>query len=252
MGENQTTMRELVGFADGCELLSTLTRYPDRELAQALVDGSLAADALGCMNDAPTGANRDAILAAGADVDSAAEAFSVFGGLDPEKLCADLRMGYSLIHHRQFSGVEVFPYESAFLHCREGREGEPALFRSPVTLRVEQHMRQAGVLPRTSRTEPCDSLWDELSFLAYLWGKAASALWEKDSREAALWDNRARLFAAEHVLKWMGDYLDRSSAATAGLVENGDVQPVCSVFCKAVQSYGCVLLAAITQSKPLA
>lgn len=254
MSEDQTTVVGLVGLADACELLSVLAKFPDSELAAALADGTLAADASACMGDALAGVPERAARAVGADASSLAEGFAAFRGLDPDKLRSQLRTGYSLVHHRQFDGVEVFPCESAFCHRRDGREGEPTLFRSPITLDVEMRMRQAGVLPRTSRTEPCDSLWDELSFLAYLWGKAASALWEQKPQDAASWDGRAQSFAAEHVLGWAGDYLTRSAEVTARLADCGDVQPVCAAFCDAVRSYGCGLLAVIAaiQEEPLA
>lgn len=245
MSESQTTIMRLVGLADACELLSALAKFPDSELAAALVDGTIAADASACMGDVLSGVPDRVARAAGVDAASLAEGFAAFRGLDSDELCSQLRMGYSLVHHRQFDGVEVFPYESAFRHRRDGREGEPTLFRSPVTLDVERCMRQAGVLPRTSRTEPCDSLWDELSFLAYLWGKAASALWEQKVQDAVSWDDRARSFATEHVLGWADDYLTRSAEAMARLADCGDVQSSCAVFCRAIRSYGCGLLAVI-------
>lgn len=54
--------------------------------------------------------------------------------------------------------MAVFPYESAFIHVRAGVPGEPALFRSALTLRVERTMRESGVLPKDAETEPCDSV----------------------------------------------------------------------------------------------
>ncbi|MFR0868971.1 MAG: hypothetical protein ACLSGS_08140 [Adlercreutzia sp.] len=34
-------MRKVVGLADGCELMSALTRFPDNDVAAAVVNGSV-------------------------------------------------------------------------------------------------------------------------------------------------------------------------------------------------------------------
>lgn len=38
-------MRKVVGLADGCELMSALTRFPDNDVAAAVVNGSVRDDA---------------------------------------------------------------------------------------------------------------------------------------------------------------------------------------------------------------
>ena len=40
-------------------------------------------------------------------------------------------------------------------------KGVPALFRTPVTLDVERLMREAGVVAKNARKEPCDSVFEE-------------------------------------------------------------------------------------------
>lgn len=42
---------------------------------------------------------------------------------DAEALGAALRRAWSLLYARQGSGVAIFPYESAFVHVREGLPG---------------------------------------------------------------------------------------------------------------------------------
>lgn len=77
----------------------------------------------------------------------------------------------------------IFPYESAFVHVREGLPGAPALFRTALTLRVEKTMRESGVLPKDAETEPCDSAWNEWAFLSFLLGSEAASL-EAEDEEA--------------------------------------------------------------------
>ena len=53
-------MRKVVGLADGCELMSALTRFPDNDVAAAVASGSVHDDAVGCAKDvaAARGAGR--------------------------------------------------------------------------------------------------------------------------------------------------------------------------------------------------
>ncbi|MFR1168323.1 MAG: hypothetical protein ACLSDQ_12525, partial [Adlercreutzia equolifaciens] len=44
-------MRKVVGLADGCELMSALTRFPDNDVAAAVVNGSVRDDAVSCAKD---------------------------------------------------------------------------------------------------------------------------------------------------------------------------------------------------------
>ena len=44
-------MRKVVGLADGCELMSALTRFPDNDVAAAVASGSVHDDAVGCAKD---------------------------------------------------------------------------------------------------------------------------------------------------------------------------------------------------------
>ena len=171
-------LRRIIGLADACELLCAATAFPDEALAAALCDGSLTSDARACLADAQI--DDAAGEAACAD-------WEALAGRDAATLAASLRRTHSLLHVRQADGVAVFPYESAFRFVAGGHEGEPGLFRSPVTIAVEAQMREAGVMPANARTEPCDSIWNEATFLSFLLGSEAAALMENDLDAAGAW-----------------------------------------------------------------
>ena len=164
-------MRKVVGLADGCELMSALTRFPDNDVAAAVVNGSVRDDAVSCAKD--VAAARDDGRAG--DIEALCEGFVCAADEDAEGLGAALRRAWSLLYARQGSGVAIFPYESAFVHVRQGLPGAPALFRTALTLRVEKTMRESGVLPKDAETEPCDSAWNEWAFHSFLVGREAAS-----------------------------------------------------------------------------
>lgn len=106
------------------------------------------------------------------------------------------------------------PYESAFLHVERGLSGIPSLFRTPVTMDVERCMREAGVVAKNARKEPCDSVFEEFEFLSYLYAKLADALSDDDAEAAttavAGWTERLRAFEDEHALAWLPAFMRRT------------------------------------------
>ena len=245
--ENETAIRRVVGLADGCELLAAALRWPDEALANALVDGSFADDAQGCLEDAGMAPDTAAALCDRfrclAQLDpTGVSADDVVSNPDAAVLLADLRRAYSLAHVRQASGVPVFPYESAFLHVAQERQGDPVLFRSPLTLKVERLMREAGVLPAASRQEPCDSVWDEFSFASYLLGRQAEALMADDDAAAREWDGRAREFATDHLRAWVPDFLAATIAELQPQSAEGRIHPAAIAYHEALAPYTEALL----------
>ena len=159
---DEDDVRRAIGLADSCELMAAAFAFPDAELAAALADGSFQSDALACLADAG---------AATATVDKAAAALSAFDGADVVGLADRMRKGHTILYLTPGVDVPIWPYEASFRYTAEGHEGSPALFRSARTLDVERHMREAGVLPKTARKEPSDSVWNEFSFLSFLYGR---------------------------------------------------------------------------------
>jgi len=190
-------LRVAVGLADLCELMSAAFAFPTPELAAALSDGSFEGDLLSCLEDA------------GCPGDAAPD-FGPLSGRDAGELFDALRKGHSLLYLAPGGETPVWPYEAAFLFAAAGREGAPSLFRSACQIDVERHMREAGVLPKDARTEPADSVWNELSFMSYLYGNVAKALHEGRETDAAEWSGRIVRFWDEHASKWLPAFMEKT------------------------------------------
>ncbi len=141
------------------------------------------------------------------------------------KICKDnvedlfhrLRRDHTVLYLLPGGEAAVWPYEAAFRHGSLGHDGLPVLFRSPCQLDVERHMREAGVMPADARREPSDSVWNELSFLSYLYGSLAAALHEDRDDDAALWRARIAAFWNEHASRWLPDFMKQTQEAVARL-----------------------------------
>lgn len=231
---DENTLKEAIGLADACELLARAAAFPDEALADALSDGRLVADARSCLEDYGVGPE---------EVCTACYPWEKLVGKDRDAILSEVRRVNSFLFVRQGSGVAVWPYESAFLHAEAGRDGEPALFRSAVTLDVEKAMREAGGLPPDARTEPCDSVWDESMFLSYLFGSEAEALAADDAEAMELFRGRSRVFVEEHASHWLPSFFD---AVTRALPEVAGPESIPGLFYRGLCSYGtCVIDAAI-------
>ena len=207
MGQEED-LKQAVGLADACELLSYAFAYPDERLAQALVDGTLADDARACLSDAGVAANAEA--------EAAAEGLRVWRSASVEETLSVMRKTYSRLYLAPGGHTPIFPYESAFLHVERGLPGIPALFRTAVTLDVERHMREAGVAAKNGRKEPCDSVFEEFEFLSYLHAKRAEALHCNDGERAVAWAQRIGAFEEEHVSMWLPTFMRRTQELAEG------------------------------------
>lgn len=192
-------IRVLVGRADACELVSALLQFPERALVNGLVDGSVMSDAQSCLAD--MGAREQ-------HGDAVSQALGQFVGLDADDLFDRLRKGSSILFFSPGGEVPVWPYESAFLHVAEGREGMPTLFRSPVTLDVERMMRESGVRHSDDRTMPADSVWRELDYVSHCYAQAANGLYRGDADAAETWVGNARAFVRRHLASWLPKFFD--------------------------------------------
>lgn len=206
MGQEED-LKQAVGLADACELLSYAFAYPDERLAQALVDGTLADDARACLSDA-------GVATDGAN--AAAERLRAWQGASVEETLSVMRKTYSRLYLAPGGHTPIFPYESAFLHVERGLPGIPALFRTAVTLDVERHMREAGVAAKNGRKEPCDSVFEEFEFLSYLHAKRAEALHCNDGERAVAWAQRIGAFEEEHVSMWLPTFMRRTQELAEG------------------------------------
>ena len=128
---------------------------------------------------------------------------------------ADMRIVYSRLYLAPGGHTPIFPYESAFLHVERGMKGVPALFRTSVTLDVERLMREAGVVAKNARKEPCDSVFEEFEFLSYLYAKLADALNCDDAEAVAAWTERIQTFEREHAQAWLPAFMRRTQELAA-------------------------------------
>lgn len=194
-------LRRSIGLADSCELASAIFAFPEKTLVSALIDGSLQSDACACLLDAG---------AEDSELEHTRSLFAPFAESDEASLYSSLRKGHTILYLTPGTDVPVWPYEAAFCHTAEHREGTPSLFRSRCVLDVERSMREAGVLPKTARQEPSDSVWNEFSFLSYLYGNRASCMQENLCDDASVWNTRIVRFWNDHAKKWLCDFMDET------------------------------------------
>lgn len=205
--DREESLKRAVGKADLCELLSCAFSYPDQQLAQAMSDGALASDAQACLADAGT---ADAVAT------QAVAALLALRGASPDEVLSAMRRAYTRLYLAPGGHALVFPYESAFLHVASGAPGVPALFRTKTTLDVERCMREAGVVAKNARKEPCDSASGEFEFLSYLYAQQAEALRLGDDEATALRDSQARAFLQGHALAWLPSFMARTAELAEG------------------------------------
>lgn len=198
----EDTLVSVVGKADACELLSRVFAFPDEELVQGMRDGSVVADARACLNDV------------GCDGDAIWDAYS-----ESEITLSGLRIEYTRIYLTP-SHLLIYPYESAYMHTKAQREGAPVLFRSPITLDVESQMRGAGVVPKSRLKEPCDSVFQELEFLSYLYGSLARAIQSNDAVSSEAWSVRIKRFLTDHALRWIPSFMEETIKLSSDSVYN--------------------------------
>lgn len=199
-------LRRAVGLADACELMAAAWAFPTPELIAAVTQGTFSDDAISSL--------RDVGVVSGDAIGPVFENDAVSN----EDLLAITTRGYSLLFLAPGTNVLVFPYESAFRHRALKLDGAPVLFRSPVTLDVERHMRKAGVMPTDARREPSDSVWNEFSFLSFLYGNAAAAMYEGRDEEVKLWRERVTGFWREHGSVWLPAFMEQTRLAATDVL----------------------------------
>jgi TorA maturation chaperone TorD len=203
---DQDALQRAIASADICALLSSAFSYPDDLFAQALLDGSFDEDLRACMGEldfAPLSAdavlNVQMTLAPGADANTVRNA---------------LRKEYSRLFLMPGRSTLIFPYEAAFCHVAEGREGMPTLFIASTTKDVERRMRAFKVLPKSARREPVDSVSCELDFLRFLYTGLANALNQSDARDLKVWQNEIADFRSNHADVWIPAFMKQTIKET--------------------------------------
>lgn len=207
--------QQIAGAADLCELLSTTWTFQRLDsVAAALAEGAWQSDARACLSD---------VGARGGDIAEAVAMIASFEGTDAQQLGARLRADYSLMYLSPGSRVAVWPYESPFRHAAQGKAEAPALFRTAITLSVEQAMEQWGLSPSGARKEPVDSIHEELAFLGRMLAWSATRV--PADVEARRGKASLAAFHREHTGLWVADFMKRSVLASEALRERGGASP---------------------------
>lgn len=205
--EQYDALKRAVGRADACELLSRAFSYPDDVFATALVEGALADDARSCLLDMGMSASVADDLATG---------LRAWAESSVADVLSEMRKTYSRLYLAPGGRTPIFPYESAFLHVSMGAPGAPSLFRTPVTLDVEQCMREAGVVAKNGRKEPCDSVQEEFEFLSYLFAQQAEAIRTENEEALTSRNEQAQSFLRSHALAWLPRFMEQTCDLTDG------------------------------------
>lgn len=198
---DELIVKRAVALADACELCASLFSFPtDARLADALLDGAAVSDMRGCLVD--LGVEGKAEI--GTTVEAVAQSHS-----DENNLFEHLRHEFTMLFLLPAGKCLVSPYEAVFKYREQGFEGVPSLFQSPLQQEVERLMKQAGVIPQKAITEPADSVWNELSYLAFLYGSFASAVYDENATVASKWRSHIAAFWTRHGATWLPCFMDQ-------------------------------------------
>lgn len=206
--KSEENIRRLVGLADCYELLRVMFTYPEESLVDGLASGCIAQDVKACLEDA--GAENQEIV-------RVRSSFERLGCSDGKSLYAGMCRTYSQWYLAPGANVPAFPYESAFRFVLSGRKGIPTLFRTPVSLEVKELMAEAGVVPADAAREPVDSIWNEFSFLAFLFGSWAAAAFNEDSEALQHWRQICPRFWDAHGRAWIPEFMAVTRRLANGL-----------------------------------
>ena len=224
---NQAALTRAIACADIFELLSIAFAFPNETLAQALLDGSFDEDLRACLGElgllASCNGHVDDIrlsVASGVEVMDGMdgthpiEAEVTSADDDPATLLSTLRQEYTRLFLMPGKHALIFPYEAAFRHVAAGRDGIPTLFIAKATKDVERRMKHFGVLPKTARTEPVDSIHQELEFMRFLYTGLAGALHLGDEVNQETWQREIDDFRQSHVDLWLPELMQRVEEET--------------------------------------
>ncbi len=206
------TVEQAINVSDFYQLMAIALRYPTRELAEGLLEGSFADDAAACLEG--LGISEE-------------EADAVYDRLGAAVL-ADAT-DVEALHHRlrvEYTGLFLVPkrekiyiYESRYCYPKDADPKQYNMFVSPCALHVEQCYKEAGVQVRKNLQEAPDHMATELEYVSYLYRKLAESLAreraEKEKtgvsaetkQELLMWKLRIDTFRQKHLSKWYDAFL---------------------------------------------
>ncbi len=218
------TVEQAINYSDFYQLMAISMRYPTRELAEGLLDGSFADDMAACLEGLGISADE-----ADAAYDKLCAAV-LADAADVETLFHRLRVEYTglfLVPKRE----KIYIYESRFCYPKDADPKQYSMFVSPCALHAEQCYKEAGVRVRKDLQEAPDHMATELEYISYLYRKLAETMSEvsqEKEREAAsgqesplnkqqqilVWKLRIDTFWQKHLSKWYDDFLEEIQKKT--------------------------------------
>ncbi|MEG2533181.1 MAG: molecular chaperone TorD family protein [Gordonibacter sp.] len=207
----QTTSTDLayaLGCADFFQLTSLFCFNPTPDLAQGILDGSVADDMQAIFEDA----GIDPRKAATERLDEACS-----GSGTAEDLHATLRQDYTALFTHPKEPLTSL-YEMQFRDQRDHRDTPSTLFLNEAALHAEQCYRSAGLaLSDAKSREPGDHMGIELEFMAYLHIQLAAALSEGDAAAQERWEKAISDFLP-HLESWGVDFFAACTDSKQGVV----------------------------------
>lgn len=191
-----------IAASDMYRLLAMFLYLPAEEMAEGVLNGTLAEDVLGIFEE---------LGFSDSEVEEIRTKFNALRGEQSGKdeLLTGMKREYTrLFTHPKEPALGI--YETMFLfHAQEGNEEKPSLFISPAALDAERCYRQAGLTRAKEVNEPGDHMATELEFMSYLYLQLARGLQENNQEEQSSRKAQIREFTEAHLRKWGKDFYDQ-------------------------------------------
>jgi TorA maturation chaperone TorD len=204
---------QLVARADIYQLLSLFLHLPTLELAEGLLDGSLASDVEQLVAELGLTGEQTRRSEQAASTEKAEGVVAAFRVIAAEPWSAEdylhaLRFEFTrLLTHPTHAVLSL--YEALFLYeeKQQGKE-RPILFTNPAALDAERIYRKAGLARSDEVNESGDHFATQLEFASFLFRQRLSLL---DGDPEALATNRAIIeeFEEQHLSRWTSLFFSR-------------------------------------------
>ncbi|MEG2628838.1 MAG: molecular chaperone TorD family protein [Raoultibacter sp.] len=197
-----------LGCADFFRLTALFFLNPTTELAQGLLDKSIAGDMLNIFEDAGIDPHKAAV-----------ERLDEIPGQNctADNLRSKLRLDYTTLFTHPKKPL-ISPYEMQFRDLQEHRDIPSTLFLNKAALHAEQCYRESGlVLSDANSREPGDHIAIELEFMAYLYTQLATALHAGDCAAQDRWEKAISDFIP-HLESWGIDFFTACENSKQGTV----------------------------------
>lgn len=192
---DEQEMNRAFAVSDFFQLLSLSVQWPEKELAEALLNGSFHNDSVNILEEIGCQDEEIHLIE------------NLFGKLRNQEIGYDLflkdMMGeYTrLFNHPEQPVISI--YESLFTNQSNEKI---IMFLNPVALDAERCYREAGLHLTNTSKEPADHMATELEFMMYLYGSKGIALKEQNRERLGRIDERIAEFEEQHLLKWINPF----------------------------------------------